>query len=210
MSKSKLDYIRDGICEGLELCNEQNSDYFHHNTEYKNILNILKYGILSIKELQKDHITHFTEEQLKNLDDVESHINGIDGISLSKVGLTDIYPNEDIYEPFHPDSVDIVVSSDIKAARNSLHYGNEYICYSKIPISKIISLDFRILELINNCDYENIKELNKVISKYNYLITAIKKINDYNIPILLKEMSNGNLVMNISKISKLKLLHIEG
>ncbi|MBO6194975.1 MAG: hypothetical protein J6O56_01365 [Bacilli bacterium] len=207
---NRINYMKYGISEGLEICNDGHDiNNYHHNTEYKNLLTILKYGILTINDLQKEQIRYFSKEQLKNFDDIESHINGIDGISLSRVGLTDIYPGEDIYEPFHPCSVDIIISSNVKAARNSLHYGNEYICYSKIPISKIISFDFRILKLIENCDYENVNELNRVISKYNYLITAIKKIHEDRIPMLFKEMSNGSSVMNISKISKLELLPTE-
>lgn len=48
------------------------------------------------------------------MSDTESHVNGKNSVSLSVIGLKDLYPNEVEYNPFSPNLVDFLITSDIK------------------------------------------------------------------------------------------------
>lgn len=118
---------------------------YHHNVSYSDTPSVIKNGVLSLREQNKRGITNYSEEKIKVLDDTESHINGIDGISLSVVGLNDLMKDEEEYNPFNSRCVDIVISKDIKAYRNSSHYGNEYIADRIILPDKFKAIDIRLL-----------------------------------------------------------------
>ena len=167
-----------------------NNAKYHHNSSYKNASNICKYGILSLKDLNKYGLRNDSEETLKKLDDISSHANGINSVSLSVVGLDDLYKDELVYDPYELDVVDFLVSNDITARRYSVNYGNEYLCNESISNKYIKSLDIRLLKLIqsNKCN------LNDLIDYYNYLIDISKTLLDTNIPI--RESSYDSIELN--------------
>lgn len=192
-----FDYLYDLINSCSISQKDFSKDYYHHNASYRDGKNIIKNGLLSLEELNKMKIKELTLEQLQNASDITSHINGVDGISLSKVGLTDLYKDEEEYNPYSPNNLDIIISRKIKTSRSSLHYGNEFICYSKIDPSLFRSIDIRILKLFK-------LELNKelIVKKYNYLLDIINKIEKYNLNILVREMSEQQINLDINKLNQ--------
>ncbi len=207
MPKNEVcDYIKDSIIDSIDSARKiRNSDY-HHNTCYNCVPSVLKNGILPINDLNKLNIRNFTSDALKVLDDITSHPNGIDGVSLSVVGLDDIYSGEYEYNPFNMNSVDLLISNTIKASRNSTNYGNEFICYEPIEPYMIKSIDVRILKFLNFCNsrYED-ANIEQLIYMYNSLQEIAIASNDTHLPIPLREMSReGNQCLNIDKISKNK------
>ena len=156
---------------------------FHHNASYEDAASICKNGVLSLADQTKMNIRDHTKEELIRMDDYESHVNGSDKVSLSKVGLDDIYPGEDVYDPSQPIYVDFLISDDIKASRSSIHYGNEFLS-SSIDRSKLRALDIRLLKLIKKgCSARDI------VSKYNHLLDAIDVIIEDKLGIPVREAS---------------------
>ena len=95
-----LEYIRNMLyaCSYAIKNIDDNAYQYHHNTAYEYAPSIIKYGILSIEELNSLGIRSYSKDYLKFIDDIESHVNGKDGISLSVTGLTDLYKDEDEYD----------------------------------------------------------------------------------------------------------------
>lgn len=177
------------------------NDKYHHNCGYKNSSSIIKHGILSINDLNKLGITEYSDEILKVLDDRESHINGIQGVSLSVVGLNDLYKDEVEYDPFNPKCVDFIVDSNVKAGRVSENYGNEFVCSSSITRDKIRAVDVRLrkfLKLIKDKD-----DIESAIKYYKYLQLLALTIKEEGVNIPLREMSYGDRCLDIEKVIKL-------
>lgn len=189
-----LEYIKD-ILNDLRLKSTNISDKYHHNSSYKDASSICRYGILSLNDLNKLGITNYTKEFLEKMNDTESHINGNNKVSLSVVGLNDLYKDEFEYIPFDSNLVDFIVSSEIKACRSAIHYGNEFLSDS-INIDKIKSVDIRLLQLIE----QNNTDLKSIIEKYNYLKDIALAIKDSKLDIPLREMSS-NFDIDIDKLS---------
>lgn len=86
--KYALEYIRDILSTySYALKNVDNAKY-HHNAPYKDAPLIIKYGVLSMENINKFGIRSYSEDDLILMDDRESHVNGRNGVSLSIVGLT--------------------------------------------------------------------------------------------------------------------------
>ena len=98
--KYVLEYIRYTLNDIMIGTSNVTDAKYHHNTQYLLTKSIIRYGILSLEELNKLGIRNYTNDTLKVLDDIESHINGKTGISLSIVGLTDLYHDEEEYDPY--------------------------------------------------------------------------------------------------------------
>lgn len=198
--KYVLEYIKDMINDYRIKSVEVNNAKYHHNTSYKNVPIILKYGILSLNELNRLGLRNDTTEFLKKMSVEESHINGIDGISLSVVGLTDLYSNEEEYDPYIPGVADFIISSDLTPmSRFNYHYGNEFVYKKVIPVEKIKSLDVRILKLLDKQkDLSNIK---KVIDNYNALKEIALIMKELQVDMPLREMSEDNLTIDIDKMA---------
>ena len=199
-----LEYIRDSINDFKIRSVEINNAKYHHNTSYSFAPLILKHGILSQSELNRLGIKKYSSEVLKLLSDTDSHVNGIDDVSLSVVGLTDLYRDEMEYNPYDPSSVDFTISNDIQARRSTIHYGNEFLCHKNIDNDKLKSVDVRILKLIeltliNKKDSQSIKN---IIDKYNCLKNIALAIKQYKLDIPFREMSQDNLTMDVDKVSK--------
>ena len=198
-----IEYITDMISTfRLQKLYVRNARY-HHNTKYKDAPSVCKYGILTLEDLNRWGIRKDSLEFIKVMDDIDSHINGADGISLAVVGLPDIYPDEHEYNPYEPTKVDFIVSSDVRARRVSTHYGNEFIHTGSIGLSEMEAVDVRILELIRKSQEIGIGIPHcLLIEIYNYLIEISKALinNGYNIP--LREMSEyDGFKLDIEKAS---------
>lgn len=172
---------------------------YHHNSSYKDGTSIVKNGILSLEELNKKEIIKLSEEQLELYDDTLSHINGADGISLSIVGLTDLYIDEDEYNPYSPYSLDIIISKKVQARRSSIHYGNEFIAKTKISSKLFESIDVRLIKFLENIKHES--DITKLIENYNHLLDIAKAIKEKGLDISIREMSNENITLDVEKLS---------
>ena len=114
-AKDALEYIKESIEESKIKSIDIKNARYHHNSDYQNAPSIVKHGLLPIGELHSLGVKNFTDKFLKLSDDITSHINGNDGISLSVVGLKDLYKDEDEYDPFVPHNVDFIISNNVRA-----------------------------------------------------------------------------------------------
>ena len=145
---------------------------YHHNTDYQAGIWVVAHGILSMSSLNRIGLASFSEDELKKYSDIESHVNGIDNVSLSVAGLQDLYKGEEEYDSSSVDKLDIIVDSSIKAFRNSTHYGNEFLSRGDIHPKYIKSIDVRIEEYLK----KSIK-LNELISKLGVFIELSISVN---------------------------------
>ena len=174
---------------------------YHHIASYENTPLICEYGLLSLKELNRLKIREDSSDALERMDDTESHINGNNGISLFVLGLDDLYRDEDEYDSISASDIDFIISDRIKAYRNSLHYGNEYISFNNnIDVDNILSIDFRILEYMSLMDKQNIP-VKKLVEMYNNLLLASQVLKNKKAQILLREMSQDPFNIDIDKLS---------
>ena len=189
-----LEYINDTVSD-TRLSGEIIKDAkYHHNTSYKDAQSICKYGILNFLDLNKYGIRKDSTEFLNIMDDTESHVNGNSCVSLAVVGLTDLYPNEQEYDPFSPSLVDFLVDSSIKTSRTSIHYGNEFLCYHSINKEFLRSLDIRFLKLLKlKKPYINDNFITTIIQKYNYLRYIAMEIKKQNLNFPIREMSESTI-----------------
>ena len=207
--KCVLKYIRDMLyaCSYAIKNIDDNAYQYHHNTAYEYAPSIIEHGILSMMELNSLGIRSYSKEYLKFIDDIESHVNGKDGISLSVTGLTDLYKNEDEFDPCQSNIVDFLVDENIKTVRNTIHYGNEFISRDKITSDKIVSADIRIINYINNLSKKDGEFIFSAINKYNQIIMMSKEILRHNRNIQMREMSEGvNRKIDVKKMSEMPRL----
>ena len=146
--KYALEYIRDILSTYSYALKSVDDAKYHHNAPYNDAPLIIKYGVLSMENINKFGIRSYSEDDLILMDDRESHVNGRNGVSLSIVGLTDLYKGEEEYNPFMDGVVDFLIDNNIKAFRNSIHYGNEFVSENKITSDKIKSADIRLFKYI--------------------------------------------------------------
>lgn len=185
---------------------------FHHTTGYHNAVSIINNGILSLQHQKDLNINDHSKELLDIMNDTHSHINGSDGISLSVVGLDDLYEHEMEYNPFQEKFVDFMISNDIKAYRHTTHYGNEYISYDPILPDKFQAIDIRLLSYINTINnigskIQAEKEIKELVGKYNYLKEMAQALKKEELDIPLREMSdNENIMLDTEKISNIPKL----
>ena len=207
--KCVLKYIRDMLyaCSYAIKNIDDNAYQYHHNTAYEYAPSIIEHGILSMMELNSLGIRSYSKEYLNFIDDIESHVNGKDGISLSVTGLTDLYKNEDEFDPCQSNIVDFLVDENIKTVRNTIHYGNEFISRDKITSDKIVSADIRIINYINNLSKKDGEFIFSAINKYNQIIMMSKEILRHNRNIQMREMSEGvNRKIDVKKMSEMPRL----
>lgn len=202
-----LEYIKD-ILQDLRLGSSVvNNAKYHHNTNYDDAPNICRYGILTMQDLKALNLKNYSPEFLKIMNDTSSHVNGTSAVSLAVVGLQDILPNEDEYDPLVSTKVDFLISSDLNASRNSMNYGNEYLSFSSIDINKLRAIDIRLMKLINLV--ENKKgyptydyTIKSIIEKYNWLRIIAITMQQNNLDIPLREMSETqNNSLDVEKLA---------
>ncbi len=181
------------------------NDRYHHNSSYASAPSIIKNGILSLHDLHRNGIVNFSDSQLKIFDDTDSHVNGSDRVSLAVVGLDDLYKDEVEFNPFKPANVDFIVSSNIKASRNSTHYGNEFLSYGSIKNDMLRSVDVRILEYLDRLSKLETTNVNDLINIYESLRNIAIALKESKLDIPLREMSKGNS-LDIDKIIEMPKL----
>lgn len=201
--KYALEYIRDILSTySYALKNVDNAKY-HHNAPYKDAPLIIKYGVLSMENINKFGIRSYSEDDLILMDDRESHVNGRNGVSLSIVGLTDLYAGEEEYDPFTTDVIDFLIDNNIRAFRSTIHYGNEFVSEGKITSDKIKSADIRLIKYIQDLLKKGRGNIEDAVNKYNNLILMSKEIVSSNKDIQIREMSDGfNKTIDTLKISE--------
>lgn len=201
-----LEYVSEHLEDFISGCAIVHDAKFHHNTSYPKAPSLIRNNILSLEEQTKRRLKNFTEEELKVYDDIESHANGSSGISLAVVGLQDIHENEMEYDPYSENQVDFLIQSDIKAMRNSVHYGNEFITFDQIETEKFKAIDIRIAKFMdtllkkgNSFDSESIATL---IQRYNCLRNIAITLKREGLDIPLREMSYDDCSsLDIEKVS---------
>ena len=185
--KDALDYIRNMINNSKIKNLYINDAKYHHNTGYYDASSIIKYGICSINRLQSLGIKTYSKEMIDIISDKESHVNGDNEISLSVVGLTDLYPNEEEYDPYYENVVDFLVSNEVKTYRTSTNYGNEYLAKDKIEQEYIKSIDIRILKHLEKIETKK-SNINSLIDNYNHLLNIALTLKNSKLDIPIREM----------------------
>lgn len=191
----------------LNTCKMERVDFdsssYHHNTDYQAGIWVAAHGILSLSSLNRLGLSNFSNAEMKRLSDIESHVNGVDNVSLSVVGLQDLYEDEEEYDPSSVDQLDIIVDRSIKAYRSSTNYGNEFLSMGDIHPKHIKSIDVRIEEYLKQI--ENSKSVDKIFSlveKINSILDIASTIK--NSSILLREVSyDQNEQLDTRKLSRL-------
>jgi len=203
--KEILDYVEDSLTDVITPPIEVIDDKFHHNTRYEDAISIIENGILSGKEQNKLGIV--SDAKLELFEDIESHANGSESISLAVVGMTDLNPDEFEYNPFSEKHVDILITGDITARRVSTNYGNEYLVDASILTDKFRAIDTRLLAYIESIRVSSTREpfdvsINQLLANYNKLkeVAVVLKKRSLNIP--LREMStNAGTGLDIDKLA---------
>jgi len=197
-----LEYIRDTLKLLKSKRDINMSDFFHHNSSYESSPSIVKRGILSLEDQVKKGAKSYTEDILKIMDDTTSHINGSDGISLARMGLKDLKENEDEYNPYNTWCVDFLIKQDIRAARVTRHYGNEYISFSPIKQSSFVSIDVRFLKYMDKMiENHHSMDFTDLVNRYNRLIMIAEEIIKRKLEIPLREMSYIPQEINVKKLA---------
>lgn len=204
-----LEYIRD-MMHDMKRKNVLIEDAkYHHNASYFDAISICKHGILTMLDLKRLNIKEYTKETLQKMNDITSHINGIDAVSLSVVGLKDLYRDEDEYDPFKPSQVDFLVSSDVQTSRTTMHYGNEFLSYQSIAVNKLKAMDIRLLNMLDLME-NSLDSIQTIIQKYNELKKIALTIQDLKINIPIREMSyQDGFSLDIDQLSKTPKLLIK-
>ena len=201
--KEILEYICDTLNDIKYSSIHEIDAKYHYNADYKYAPSICKHGILTLEDLNFYEIRNDSKDFLNIMSDTESHVNGKNAVSLSVVGLKDLYQDEDEYNPFSPDLIDFLISSNIRTSRSSIHYGNEFLSFQSINIEHLRTIDIRLLKLIElkkTCiDYALILS---VLSKFNYLREIASEIKNQSLNIPLREMSESNIFeLDINKLA---------
>lgn len=205
----KKDLVIDEIEKNILSCKSLNIDDFeadyHHNTKYKVGIDIVKNGILSIEQQRKLNNKKLTLEERRKLND-DFHVNGYENISICKTNIdySTIREDEFIYDFNLSESLDILISNNIFARRNSINYANEYLVYKRISPKKIKSIDIRLLNLMKKK-----VDVNSLISDYNYLRMIAIIILKYKRDILIREASSSIINLDIKSLSLLPKLVLE-
>lgn len=228
--KYLYEYIREMLYSAvISESNLNPNSYYHHNTNYKSLLEILKYGILSKRNYAKLIKKRDLTEKEEYLYSDESYVNGADYISLSKMGLSDLYRDEEEYDAYTPHTTDLLIDPNIKADRRTTNYGNEFLALDGIiPISSIKSIDLRLIKYAylvskNNRDYilKNIRNTNyaylaldknilDVLEYYNSIIDTCNFMLDNNINIKIREVSdNKKIILDPTLIRKNKKIELK-
>lgn len=196
------EYISDMLSEARLKISLIKDAKFHHTSRYSLMPTIIKHGILPLSELNRLNITSYSDEEMKRFSDTESHINGINGVSLSVRKLKNIDINKFIYDPLNPNTVDIRVDSNLKTDnsyikvpyRSTAHYDNEFIFDDMISTDSFRSIDIRIFNLINQINRTSIfspVDYNKLVENYNALKEIALEMVLLGKDIPLREMSFG-------------------
>ncbi len=200
-----LEYIKEKIKSCQEIDKEIKEDCYHHNAPYEKMSSIIRYGILSNQEKANLFSEKISEQVRKILLD-DYHVNGLDEISLALVGLEDVRSDRNIYNPFVLNLVDILISSQISAYRNSTNYENEFLASTRISNKNFKAFDIRILKYISSLEELSFKEklsrnnLKMLVKYYNQLKEMIIVLRTINLEVPIREMSYETTKLNQEKL----------
>lgn len=199
-SKYILEYIKDVIEISLSDPIKVTDAIYHHNEDYEKGVSIIKHGIKTLKALSELKLISYDEEALINLSK-SSNYREMEYVFLSKVGLKDLYRDEEEYDTFNIEKLDFLISSEIHAFRASINYGNEFLHHGDILPKYIKSVDIRILEYLSLFDESTDPiVISSLISKFNSLIDLAVSLREYDI--FLREASfNEFNELNIKTLS---------
>lgn len=196
-----LNVLKNGYCF-------MSDNLYHHNSSYDNAKSICENGILTVESLYSRKIGKYSDKSIDSLKKDDFHVNGIDSVSLSLIGLDDLYPDEFEYDPLNSYLVDFLISEDLNTNRSTINYGNEFLFYGDISIDKIHSLDIRLLKYIKQRSQKiglSNSLVNDIIDKYNNLIDISLIIKKMNLNVSLREMSfEDNSLIDLDKLSSSK------
>ncbi|MBQ3020917.1 MAG: hypothetical protein IJD92_01675 [Bacilli bacterium] len=202
-------YILEYIKDILNDCKEKNrevTDYrFHHGTEYKIAPSIIKYGILTIEDLNKLGLRNDSKSELERLGDIDSHANGTYAVSLSDPLVDDLYPGEEKFDTFSNSRVDFLLSNSIQAGRSTINWGNEYLSYKSIPSDKIKSVDIRLIDLFEKLKTNKYLSLEESINNFNELKNIAMALKTTKLDIPIREMSKENEIITLNKEKVIEL-----
>lgn len=183
--------------------------HYHHETVFEKVPGILKYGILSIDEWAKVHKVTLTEEEIERYNGIH-HVNGLYCVSLSSMNLdfSQLYRNEDYYDSFNFGQVDLVISKEVKAARNTINFFNEFLVSTKVPVDKINGIDLKVLESYKKEIYPKTEDTKfnrtkKLLKNYNYLKYISRTLINNSLDIPIREVSEEKITLDPQKIIKL-------
>lgn len=204
--KLLFEFIEDSIHSCKVNSVEIENAKYHHNTNYEKAPLLIKNGILSLKERALLEQRTISQDELNKYND-DTHVNGSDQISLSSLDIdhSTISKKEWLYDPYMPSDVDINISSNIKARRNSTNYANEYLVDKKVLNEDFKAIDIRLLKLIKELENKKIdgNKLKKIISNYNDLKKIAFELQKNELDIPLREMSNENITLDLNKVINL-------
>ncbi len=185
---------------------------YHHNRSYSSAPTVIRNGILSLSESTKKGITNFSEQDLQKYDR-EDHVNGITKISVASTDVdhSKLYRGEMVYCPFHPCSIDILISGEVKAYRDTTNYYNEFLIDKMILPKSFRSVDIRILKIFSDKTIyrdsdSTLVKIQKTIDKYNRLREIALALMESELDIPLREMSEENVTIDLDKMSKAPVL----
>ncbi len=202
------EFVRENIYSCRTAFTKVDNARFHHNIDYKHVCSAMEYGILSYinqkKMIENRELT--ADEKYRFGDDY--HVNGINYISLSTldVNMNNIRDDEWLYDYKSSESVDILISSDVKTYKNTTNYFNEFLVEDIIPTKDFKAIDLRMLKYNNKKDDNEIK---KLINKYNCLRDIANMLNQKNLGIPLRERSEVDFDLDIKKVKALPELRVK-
>ena len=202
------EFVRENIYSCRTAFTKVDNARFHHNIDYKHVCSAMEYGILSYNNQKKIIENRELTDDEKYIFGDYNHVNGVNCISLSTLDIdtTDILEDEWLYDHKSTESVDILISSDIKTYKNTINYFNEFLVDDIIHTDDFKAIDLRLLGLNQKEDGNEIK---KLISKYNYLRDIASMLYKKNLDIPLRERSETDFNLDINKVKALPELRVK-
>lgn len=192
-----VDYVKNTLDNSKTNFDHVTDAKYHHNTKYCDASSVIRFGILTMSELNILKLRHDSPESLKIMNDTLSQVNGLNGVSLAVTGLDDLYPDEDEFDPFLSDAVDFRIADTLspRPGRDSTKYGNEFIYRGIIKPEEFRAIDIRILEYIeqleNNVSNMGSRSIEELKNNYNNLLDMLKVLKDANLDIPVRETFGG-------------------
>lgn len=136
------------------------------------------------------------------------HVNGTDCISLSTfdIDMSRVNDDEWLYDYRMCNDADILISSDVKAFRNTTNYTNEFLVDHVIQPKYFKAIDLRLLSQDNTSDDSKIQ---KLINNYNYLRSIAISLYNKGLNIPLRERGMEDFNLDINKVKTLSELRVK-
>lgn len=202
------EFVRDNVYSCRIAFTTVDNARFHHNIGYKHVPSAIKHGILSCyhqkKIIENRELTH--DELYRYSDDC--HVNGTSFISLSTldIDMDSVYEDEWLYDYRTNEEADILVSSDVRAYRNTTNYSNEFLVDGIISTDDFKAVDLRLLGTRGINEETRIQ---KLINNYNCLRRIAVSLFENKLDIPLRERSIEDFDLDIEKVKTLPELRVK-